>query len=81
MHHKLPHKKTDYGNAISFPFFNGHNMESLSAINLYGQLMTLTVLCMVIHFFVFLAIFFGKQISTSCFYSFEEFKGLENFQT
>ena len=41
MHHKLPYKKSAYGNAISFLFFfYGHSMESLSAINLYGQLMT-----------------------------------------
>ena len=39
MHHKLPYKKTAYGNTITFLFFfYGHSMESLSAINLYGQL-------------------------------------------
>ena len=32
-------------------FFYGHSMESLSAINLYGQLMNLMVLCIVIQCF------------------------------
>ena len=42
-------QKTTYGNAISFLFFFfGHSMESLSAINLYGQLMISMLLCMVI---------------------------------
>ena len=49
MHQKLPNKKATHGNAISFLFFfYGHGMENLSAINLYGQLMTLRELCMAI---------------------------------
>ena len=42
IYHKLPYIKTAYGDAISFLFFfYGHGMESLSAMKLYGQLMTL----------------------------------------
>ena len=53
------HTKTDYGDDISFLFFfYGHSMESLSAINLFGQLKTLMVLRMVIQcFYVILALF------------------------
>ena len=52
MHHKLPFKTTAYGNAISVLFFfYGYSMENLSAINLYGQSMTLMLLCMVIQWF------------------------------
>ena len=52
MHHKLPCKKTAYGNAITFLFFfHRHSMESLSAINLYGQLMTSMSFCMAIQWF------------------------------
>ena len=37
-------KKTTYGNTINFLFvFHGHSLESLSAINLYVQLMTLII--------------------------------------
>ena len=42
--HKRPNKKTACGNTISFPFFLGHSMKSLSAIKLYGQLMTLKLI-------------------------------------
>ena len=43
------YKKTAFINAISFLlFFYGHNIEILSAINLYGPLMTLMVRCIVI---------------------------------
>ena len=53
MHHKLPYKKKQ---AIVIPlvscfFFYGHSMESLSAINLYGQLMILMLFCMFIQCF------------------------------
>ena len=58
-------KKTAYGNTISFLFFYDHSiMESLSSINLYGQLMTLMVLCMVIQWFsCFSWIFFWQATS------------------
>ena len=53
IHHELPHtqKKTKntHGNAISFLFFfYDDGKENLSAINLYGQPMTLMFICMVI---------------------------------
>ena len=44
-------------------FFNGDSMGSLSAINLYGQLMALMVLCVVIQLYsYFLEFFFDKQL-------------------
>ena len=63
MLHKVPYKKTAYANTISFLFFfYVHSMESLSAINLYGQLMTLMLFCMVIQSFsCFSWIFFSTN--------------------
>ena len=46
VHHKLPNKKKQLEvlPLVSCFSFYGHSMESLSAIKLYGQLMTLMVL-------------------------------------
>ena len=61
--------------------FYGHSMESRSAINLYGQLMTLMVLCMVIQWF---SSFSWNFFSTTNFHFFSYIvssnsKGLEKF--
>ena len=77
-------KKTAYGNAISSLFFlYGHSVESLSAINLYGQLMTFMVFCMVILWCSCFHVFFNFFSTNNSIYylnSFEEFERLENFK-
>ena len=73
MHHKLPYKKPAYGKSITVLFFFfGHSMESLSAINLYSQLMTLMFFVSSSNdFHVLLEFFSNKQLPISYLHSSE----------
>ena len=75
-------KKTAYGNTISFLFFfYGYSKESLSAINLYGQLMILMFFLMIILWFsCFSCIFFNEQLPIPYLNSSKYFKYLEIFK-
>ena len=74
LHHKLPYKKRQLMVIpfVSCFYFYGHSMESLSAINLYGQLMTSMLFCMVVQWLsCFFFFFFDKQLPISNLHSSE----------